>query len=478
VRTVELTALAPVLGVAATSIVLMAAIAIRRVPRLAVTLTLVGLAVSLGLLLPAQAALPAPATPLLHVDVLALVLFALIIATAAVVAVLASDYLERRRCPAEEFCLLLLFATLGACILAASSHFASLFLGLELLSISLYAMIAYLRDDDLGLEAGVKYLILAAVSSAFLLFGVALVYAETGSLELAVLTSVAIPSSGPPLLTIAGIALVMIGVGFKLALAPFHMWTADVYQGAPAPVTAFIATASKGAVVAVLLRLLAATPAPPPALTSFVALLSAASIVVGNLLALRQHNLKRLLAYSSVAHLGYLMIAVVAGGDRGAEAAVFYLAGYLPATLIAFGVLSALSPPDREVDRVSDIAGLGRVRPFMAGLLSVALGSLAGIPLTSGFVGKFLVVGAGVDAGRWGLVLILVLGSVLGVYFYLRPVVAMYMVPSDMAVSAPMAMRTSVAESSVLAALLAVVLLLGIWPGPALAVVRAAIGAL
>jgi len=472
---VQLTALAPLIAIAATSIVLMAAIAVRRNRTWSVAITLAGLAASFGLAFEALAVAPVKVTPLLLIDRPALFFFALLIAAAAVVVVLAADYFARRAAEIEELLLLLLFATLGSCVLAASSHLASLFLGLEILSVSLYAMVGHLRNDGRSLEAGVKYLILAAVSSAFLLFGTALIYAETGSLELTALADLAIPAVGHKVVSLAGIALVMVGVGFKLGLAPFHMWTADVYEGAPAPVTAFVATVSKAAVVAVLLRLLAVSEVPPPTLIWFLALLAVASILIGNLLALRQDNLKRLLAYSSIAHLGYLMIAVVAGGPRGAEAAAFYLAAYLPTTLIAFGVIAALSLPDREPDRLSDYRGLGRARPFLAGLLSAALASLAGIPLTAGFIGKFVVVRAGVGAGEWGLALILVLGSVVSIYYYLRPVVTMYMQPADgEAVSTPV----SPVVSATLAALLAVLIWLGIWPQPILEIVRTTVGTL
>jgi NADH-quinone oxidoreductase subunit N len=467
---VELTALAPVLGVAATSIVLMAVVAVRPNRLWNTTITIAGLAGSFGLLFTAGSASPCPVTPLLLIDGTALFFFGLIIATTAVVVILAHAYLGRRGLENGEFLMLLLFATLGGCILVASIHFASLLLGLEVLSVSLYAMIAYLRDTDTSLEAGVKYLILAAVSSAFLLFGMALVYAHTGDLGFAALAGV---EWSPVVL--AGVALMMVGVGFKLALVPFHMWTADVYQGAPAPVTAFVATASKAAVVAVLLRLLSVAETPPPQLVWFMMLLAAASIVVGNLLALHQDNLKRLLAYSSIAHLGYLMIAVIAG-DGGAGAAVFYLVAYVPTTLAAFGVITVLSNEDREPDRLDDLLGLGARRPALAGLLTAGLLSLAGIPLTAGFIGKFLVLRSGVGEGLWTLALILVLGSVISIFYYLRVVVAMYMRPAPE--PSPELPAVPIGAAAVLAVLLAAILWLGVWPGPFLETVGTAMRSL
>lgn len=470
---VEFTALAPVIAIAATSIVLMAVVAVRRHPTVNTVVTIAGLAASLGLISISSRLAPLRVTQLLVIDSLALIFFALIITASTVVAILAHAYLARRGLGNGELLMLLLFATLGGCILAASTHFASLFLGLEVLSVSLYAMIAYLRDEDISLEAGVKYLILAAVSSAFLLFGMALVYAHTGDLGFG-----ALAGADGSLVVLAGVVLMMVGVGFKLALVPFHMWTADVYQGAPAPVTAFVATASKAAVVAVLLRLLSVAESPAPQLVWFMALTAAASIVVGNLLALRQDNLKRLLAYSSIAHLGYLMIAVIAGGDDGATAAVFYIAAYIPTTLLAFGVITAFSPGTRDRDFVDDYVALGEKRPVYAGLLTVSLLSLAGIPLTAGFIGKFLVLRSGVGAGAWVLALILVLGSVVSIYYYLRVLVVMYMNETPEWQCGDPEPPVPMTVAAVLIALLAVILWLGVWPGPFLETVRTSVSSL
>jgi NADH-quinone oxidoreductase subunit N len=479
VSTTQLSALLPLIGVAGSSIVLMAAIAIRRDRRWTVSITVAGLAVSLALLLAARRVVPCTVTPLLIVDGFALVFFALLISSAAVVALLADDYLKRRSRVCDEFFLLLLLATLGGCVLAASSHFASLFLGLEILSVSLYAMIAFLRDRETSLEAGMKYLILAAVSSAFMLFGMALIYATTGTMSFAELAPRALPpAANGSLVMLAGLALIMVGVGYKLTLAPFHMWAADVYQGAPAPATAYVATVSKGAVVALLLRYLAAADGRTPGLVMLLALLAAASIVVGNLLALLQDDVKRLLAYSSIAHMGYLTIAILAGGANGGEAVAFYLAAYIPTTLGAFGVITVLSPEHRDLGGLDDLRGLGRRRPVLAGVLAACMLSLAGIPLTAGFVGKFLVLRAGVGVGQWTLALILVLGSVVSIYYYLRVIVAMYMREAPEPTPDEPGPRVSFTVAATLAALLAVLLWLGVWPGPVLKVIHTAIGAL
>jgi len=476
----EFTALLPLVGVAGTSIVLMLAISIRRDRRWALIITILGLAVSFALLFVARPLVPLEVTPLLLIDGFALFFFGLLIAGSAVVAVLASSYLARRGIACGEFYLLLLFATLGCCVIVASTHFASLFLGLEIHSVSLYALIAYLRNTEKSLDAGIKYLILAATSSAFLLFGMALIYAHTGTMAFAELASRLFPTGAEPaLITLAGLALLLVGICYKLALVPFHMWTADVYEGASAPVTAFVATASKGALVALLVRFAAMTGTQTTTeLYGFLALIAGASIIVGNLLALLQDNVKRMLAYSSIAHLGYVLIAFLAGGARGAEAAAFYMAAYFVTVLGAFGVITVLSPVDRDLDRLDDYLGLGRARPFFAGLLTAMFLSLAGIPLTAGFVGKFLVLRAGVGAALWALALILVVGSVISVFYYLRVVVAMYMRSTDEEASKPYTVPVPLMAGATLAALLVALVWLGVWPAPFLEIVRSTVGAL
>ncbi|MBW2726375.1 MAG: NADH-quinone oxidoreductase subunit N [Deltaproteobacteria bacterium] len=476
----ELTALLPLVGVAGTSVVLMLAISIRRDRQWALIITILGLALSFVLLFVARPLVPCEVTPLLIIDGFALFFFGLLIAGSAVVAVLASGYLARRGIACEEFYLLLLFATLGCCVIAASTHFASLFLGLEIHSVSLYALIAYLRNTERSLDAGIKYLILAAVSSAFLLFGMALIYAHTGTMAFAELASRLFPTGAEPaLMALAGLALLLVGISYKLALVPFHMWTADVYEGASAPVTAFVATASKGALVALLVRFAAITGAQTTTeLYGFFALIAGASIIVGNLLALLQDNVKRMLAYSSIAHLGYVMIAFLAVGARGAEAVTFYMAAYFVTILGAFGVITVLSPVDRDLDRLDDYLGLGRARPLFAGLFTAMLLSLAGIPLTAGFVGKFLVLRAGVGAAQWTLALILVVGSVISVFYYLRVVVAMYMRSADDEASKPHTVPVSLMAGATLAALLVALVWLGVWPAPVMELVHGAVGAL
>src|SRR5919108_659775 len=301
-------------------------------------------------------------------------------------------------------------------------------MGLLPLMVIAATVIAYLRTRARPLEAALKYLILAAASAAFLLFGLALVYAELGTMEfgrMAMLLATA--DNIRRALVFTGLAMTVTGIGFKLAVVPFHMWTPDVYEGAPAPVAAFVATVSKGAIVALLLRYIVQTGAYPyGSLLLTFSVMAGASMVVGNLLALLQENVKRILAYSSIAHLGYLLVALVAGGPRGVEAATYYLVAYMLTTLSAFGSVIVLSEKEQDAENVAAYRGLFWRRPWLAMAFTAALLSLAGIPLTAGFVGKFYVLLTGVESALWPLIFLLVFGSVVGLFYYLRLVVAMY----------------------------------------------------
>ena len=421
--------LLPLIVVTAASVAVMLAIAIRRSHFVAAALTLLGLAAAFDSLWFVAPYTPRQVTPLLAVDRYALFYMGMIILAAIFVVLLSYAYLQLHQGDREELYLLLLISTLGALVLVASSHFVSFFLGLELLSVPLYAMIAYFHTWKFPLEAGLKYLVLAAASASFLLFGMALIYAETGTMQFALLgaffTSGAAGINRP--LVLAGLALILTGVGFKLAVVPFHMWTPDVYQGAPAPVTAFVATVSKGAMFGLLLRFYSRSGAhlfePIYVLFTIVAI---ASMIGGNLLALLQDNVKRILAYSSIAHLGYVLVAFQAGGTVGASAVTFYLVAYFITTLGAFGVIALLSTPERDADQLEDYRGLFWRRPAVAGVFTAMLFSLAGIPLTAGFLGKFYVVAAGANATIWALIIILVVTSAIGLYYYLRIVTIMY----------------------------------------------------
>jgi len=375
---------------------------------------------------------PASTAGLFLFDGLSLISNGLILTTSLSVAVLAYPYFRMHPVPPREFFILLLLATLGCMVIVSSSHFAALFLGIELAGIPLIAMAAYHRGSTIGIEAGIKYLILAGLSSAVLLFGIALLYAGSGSLSFGpALASLVRPVMEAPLIR-AGAAFLVAGIAFKLALVPFHVWAPDVYQGAPAPVTLFVATASKAAAITALLRLF-----PPDVIDGdrylfvlFVAF-SLASMIAGNVLALRQQSVKRMLAYSSIAHSGYLLVAFLSAGPLAHAAIVLYLICYVVTNLCAFGVVSLLSGGGSDADNLNDYAGLSWRKPWLSSVLMVAILSLLGIPLTAGFIAKFFVAAAGMASMRLVLVLALVLNTAVSAYYYLRIIMTMFLGPDD-----------------------------------------------
>ncbi|MDH7463168.1 NADH-quinone oxidoreductase subunit N [Chitinophagaceae bacterium 26-R-25] len=365
--------------------------------------------------------LPQTIMPLLIVDGYGALFTGLIIFCVLVVGLFSYIYFEEREENPREYYILIFLSTLGAAILTISRHFISFFIGLELLSVSLYALIAYLRTRNNAVEAGVKYLLLAALTSAFLLFGMALIYMDAGSMDFSAIAQKLHTAEQSSPLFLLGFSLMMIAVGFKLALVPFHLWAADVYQGAPPPVASFIATVSKIGVFAVLLRFAQELHLQNNhSIMTIISVIAMFSMISGNILALRQQNIKRLLAYSSIAHFGYLLVAFLPGNSAGVEAAAFYLIAYAVTILIAFGVIILLSAKDKDAERLSLYRGLFWEKPFVAIVLAVALLSLAGIPLTAGFIGKFYVLMAGVQQQAWLPVIVLVVTSVIGLYYYLR----------------------------------------------------------
>ncbi len=468
-------ALLPLLATAVSSLIVLLLAAFHRDHGLVATVTSLGLTIAFLTLPVAAGVAPRQVTPLLRIDAYALFYAGLILAASLAVTILSHGYLKKEEGQREEFYALLLFATLGAMTLAAAAHFAAFFLGLELLSVSLYVLIAYIRTDHRPLEAGIKYLILSGTSSAFLLFGMALIYYQSGTMEFVRTAAVLAGAIELPSTFLVGLAFILTGVGFKLAVVPFHMWAPDVYQGAPAPVTAFVATVSKGAMVALLLRYFVEIAAFRSEMLWWVlAGIATLSMFAGNLLALLQNNVKRLLAYSSIAHLGYLLVAFLAGGPLVVEAVTFYLAAYFITTLGAFGVVSVLSMPGREAEAVDDYQALFWNRPWIAMVFTVMLLSLAGIPLTAGFIGKFYVIAAGVDSSLWVLIVLLVVNSIIGLFYYLRVIVAMAADGrrGDREADQPQALHVSNADSLVLAALSGLLFWLGLYPAPLIRLVQ------
>lgn len=466
----QLTALLPLIALAVGAIAVMLAIAVRRHHDSAVAITLLASLVALGALVPATAVAPQQVTPLFLVDGYALVFTAMIAAATAVTALVARDYLAQLEVRREEFYLLLLLAAAGAVALTASVHLAAFFLALETTSVALFALIAYRRAPGDATEAGIKYLVLAGLATGILVFGLALMFAATGALSFAAIQDAVGAETTLDQVLAAATALVIVGVGFKLSLTPFHLWTPDVYQGAPSPVTGFLATVSKAAVFAAAIRLLLVAA---PGVELVLSLIALAAMLAGNLLALQQDNLKRLLAYSSIAHMGYALVILIAGGAIAAEALAYYLAAYVPTTLGAFALIAARTREAREPETLEEWHGLFWRAPWQAAAMSVMMLSLAGIPLTAGFVAKFYALAAGVESARWMLVLVLVAGSAIGLYYYLRVIIAMAMPAHDGAPcpTLPAASRLAIG------ALTLVVITLGVYPQPLMAVLaRVAVG--
>jgi NADH-quinone oxidoreductase subunit N len=480
----DLLAILPLLIAAGTSLAALAAIAVRRHHRATFLVTLVGLAASVGSLATARNAAPRQVSALLVIDAYSLFYIGLILVSAAVLVLLSYGYLRGQKERREEYYPLLCLAALGSAVMTAASHFVSFFLGLELLSVALFALIAFQHTELTAVEAGVKYLLMAGVSSAFLVFGMALIYAEYGTLALAALGGELASGAAPGLIGYAGLGMILVGLGFKLAVVPFHMWAPDVFQGATAPVAALIATVSKAGVFVPMMRFVRPLDAQGHSglLLAFT-LIAVASMGFGNLLALLQANLKRLLAYSSIAHFGYLLVAFIAGGPGGATAAGFYFVAYFATTLAAFGVLIVLSGGGLEAELIADYRGLAWRYPWLAGVLTITLLSLAGIPISAGFFAKLFVLGAGVEAGRSMASIALVAASAIGLYYYLRILVAIFHrpgaeEPEEEAGRPPARAGRSIGGAAALAALSLILLALGVFPSPLFEAIRRWMGGL
>lgn len=362
------------------------------------------------------------------------VFFTLLFCAIGALGVLISwDYVKRTRIHQAEYYALLLSATLGMIVMAASNDLITIFLGLELMSLALYILVGFRRNRLESSEASMKYFLLGAFASGFLLYGIALLYGATGTTNLATMAAYLsdTPLLANPMLLVGGV-LLLVGFGFKVAAVPFHMWTPDAYEGAPTSVTGFMSAGAKAAGFAALLRIgLRLADTPNGEWTSLLSALAMLTMTVGNVTALLQNNLKRMLAYSSIAHAGYILVAVVAGGRDGASAALFYLAVYSLMNLGAFGVLCLLGKDREERVQVADLAGVGFRHPFLGLAMTVFMLSLGGIPPTAGFMGKIYVFSVAVKAHLYPLVIVGVLNSVISVYYYLRVTVAMYMKEPD-----------------------------------------------
>ena len=464
-------ALAPFVVIAGTAVAVMLGIALKRNFGPAFAMAACGIIASLLTLRMPWRDSPIQAGLLIWLDDYALFYMALLLSAGLAVLGLCYDYFKDREGQHEELPLLLLTALLGALVLVGSSHFASFFIGLELLGISLFALIGYPLNQARSLEAALKYLILSGMSSAFLLMGMALIYAQCGELYFSGIGRYIAGQQDINVTVLSGTLLIVAGLAFKLSLAPFHWWTPDVYEGAPAPITAFIATVSKSAVFVLLLRyfISSGSYSYAPLLNVF-SVIAGLSIVGGNLLALLQNNVKRLLAYSSIAHMGYLLVALIAGGSIVVETFAFYLPAYCMTTIGAFGVVSVLSTAQTEADDMACYRGLFWRRPWLAATFTLMLLSLAGIPLTVGFIGKFYILTGASGSRLWGLLLAVIIGSGLGLYYYLRIVVAMSMHGETTATVKPFGRDR--ASTAILAVLTLLVLWLGVYPSLLVSVIH------
>jgi NADH-quinone oxidoreductase subunit N len=469
----QLMALMPILTLSLTAVVLMIQASIKRDQTVAWWITAAGFLLSIWAAGYARE-FNQSVTVLLEVDDWGLFFSTLILFASLVSLILSRESFLREGERKEEYYLLLVLSVLGALVLVQSSHMVSLLLGMELMGVALYGMIAFPERGELPLEAAIKYLVLSACASAMLLFGFALLYAATGDLTYAGIGAAAGTAYGQePLVMMVGSAMILAGLGFKLSVVPFHMWTPDVYQGAPTPVTVFLATVSKGAVFVALSRFyVAAELYHYSTLILALSIVAAISMLFGNWLALQQDNIKRLLAYSSIAHFGYLLLALIAMSYAQAmteaqligEAVTFYLTAYILTTLTAFAVVTHLSGEDEKSLSIGAFDGLFWRQPLQACGLSVALLSFAGIPLTAGFIGKFYLINVAIQSQLWVLMAALVLGSAIGIYYYLRFIFAM---SKTSAMTANDSSPSIIGAQDVLTLLLLVlVILLGSWPQP------------
>jgi len=374
-------------------------------------------------------------------------------------------FLERQQAETSEFHALLLFSIAGQCIMAAANDLIVIFIGLEISSIASYILAGYLREDKRANEAALKYFLLGSFATGFFLYGVALIYGETGSINLSVVRAVMVGPNAPlPVMACLAAALMFVGLAFKVSASPFQIWAPDVYQGAPTPVTAFLSAGPKAAAFAIFLRIFMTAFAPIGGAWAPLVWASALlSMTIGNFAALLQSNVKRMLAYSSIAHAGYVMVALAARSEIGTAAAMFYLAAYAFMNVGAFAMVSHLSGQGEEYQSVEDFAGLATKQPFAAAVFSIFLLSLIGVPLTGGFFGKFYIFKAALESHLVWLTVLGLLNSAVAAYYYLRLLVMMYFRDPGDAVTAAEPLTPALSAALILPAI--GTLLLGIFPG-------------
>ncbi len=416
-------------------------------------------------------------SPMMVMDDFSLVATLVFIAGAVLTVLISVSYAEARSIDRGEYYALLIYAVSGMSMMAASADLFTFFLGLEVLSISLYVLIGFEQRDAGSNEGALKYFLLGAFASGFILYGMALLYGASGSTEYDAIarTLAGERSDAVNLLLLGGLGLLLVGIGFKISMVPFHAWTPDVYQGAPTPVAAFLSTGSKAAAFVVLIRLLGSVfPGLQMEWIPLISVLAVLTIAVGNVVALVQTNLKRLLAYSSIAHAGYMLLPFMADSQDGSASIVFYLIVYTAMNLGAFGVLAVLGARGAPCATLDDLAGLGSSRPLLAAIMAVVMFSLAGIPPTAGFMAKFYLFSALVYGGYVELAVIGLLFSGVSLYYYLRVVVFMYMRPAAEA-PAVAAGRLSYSGMAALCLSALAILAVGVFPSELLQLAERAV---
>ncbi len=396
-------------------------------------------------------------------DPIARVLKLFVLAVVGAVFVYARSFLHARRLPGGDFYLLGLFALLGIMVMASAASFLTMYLGLETLALALYAMVASERDAPLGAEAAMKYFVLGAIGSGCFLYGISLVYAVTGAIGFtAVSEALGVPGAGSQVGILVGLVFILVGVVFKFGAVPFHMWLPDVYQGAPASVTMFVATAPKIGAFALALRVLVeALGYLASDWQNMLAVIAVLSLALGNLVAIVQTNFKRMLAYSTIAHVGFILLGLLAGGSDGVEAALFYTFIYVIMTAGAFGVVILLTSDGLEASELDDLRGLNRRSPWFAAMMLLIMVSMIGVPPLAGFYAKWWVLSALLDAGHVWLALAGVFFSVIGAFYYLRVIRLMYFEEGE----AKSALQPGLDLRVLLTANGLVVLALGVFPG-------------
>jgi len=385
-----------------------------------------------------------------------------------------SQVLRRDGLPVGEYYTLVLFAIVGMIMMATATDLLVVFVALEILSLAVYVLTAIRRDSLPGTEAAFKYFLLGAFSSAFFLYGIAFTYGVTGSTRLDAVASALSGQAGDSVLVMAALGLLLVGFAFKISAVPFHMWTPDAYEGAPAVVTGFMSTGVKAAAFAAFARVfLGAYGSFSADWVPAVSALAVATMVLGTVVGVAQSSLKRMLAYSSIAHGGYLLVGLVAVNEVGAAAILFYLLAYSVTNLAAFGVIALLGQRDQANDGLRDYAGLWHSHPALAALMTIALLSLGGLPPTAGFIGKWYIFSAAVSTGHYGLAVIGMLTSVVSVFFYLRVVVMMYMASRE---GAPAPAPIGRVGMAALALSIAAIFYLGVLPTQVLDLAAASVG--